>query len=325
MPEPDTTLPISWAQHWEDVRLWRVLQSREPGFYVDVGAMDPLTDTVTRVFYDLGWSGLDVEPDPDYADKQRLHRPRDTIAQVAAGASRGHTTLHIVAFADGSPAGLTTVEDRHAQRHANAGMKVRDIAVDVVPLAELMAGTAAEDPARFHFLKLDVEGHEHAVLTGAGLDRYRPLVVVMEAREPGRAVDSYAESEAILVAAKYVQVADDGLNRWYVRAEDEQIGAALAPPINPLTDGFPRRGPDVANEQLLATGIDELTARVLDVEARVVGLEEDLRHAQIVNDRLSDEVSGLRSALDGVVNSRSWKLTAPVRAAARGIRRDPPG
>ena len=76
-------LPVSWADHWEDVRLWRVLHRLEPGFYVDVGAMDPSEDSVTKVAYDHGWSGIDVEPNPYYAERLRGQRPRDRVAEVA--------------------------------------------------------------------------------------------------------------------------------------------------------------------------------------------------------------------------------------------------
>jgi hypothetical protein len=48
---------ITYAQNFEDVLLARVFRGRTDGFYVDVGAGDPIELSVTKWFYDLGWSG----------------------------------------------------------------------------------------------------------------------------------------------------------------------------------------------------------------------------------------------------------------------------
>ena len=36
---------VSYAQNYEDVMLWRALKHVKNGFYVDVGANDPLIDS----------------------------------------------------------------------------------------------------------------------------------------------------------------------------------------------------------------------------------------------------------------------------------------
>ena len=45
----------------EDVRLARVLRGRTDGLYIDVGAAHPVHDSVTKHFYDAGWTGIDIE------------------------------------------------------------------------------------------------------------------------------------------------------------------------------------------------------------------------------------------------------------------------
>jgi hypothetical protein len=39
---------VSYAQNYEDVMLYRALKGVERGFYIDVGAMDPIVDSVTK-------------------------------------------------------------------------------------------------------------------------------------------------------------------------------------------------------------------------------------------------------------------------------------
>jgi|SRR5262245_3315890 len=55
---------ISYAQNFEDIILWRALKHVEKGFYIDIGAQDPVVDSVSLAFYEKGWRGVHVEPVP---------------------------------------------------------------------------------------------------------------------------------------------------------------------------------------------------------------------------------------------------------------------
>jgi hypothetical protein len=59
---------ISYAQNNEDVLLWRALGHVQDGFYIDVGASDPVEHSVTRAFYDAGWRGINIEPLPAHIE-----------------------------------------------------------------------------------------------------------------------------------------------------------------------------------------------------------------------------------------------------------------
>jgi FkbM family methyltransferase len=310
------TLPVSWAQHWEDVRLWRILRDREPGFYVDVGAMDPDEDSVTKVLYGFGWRGIDVEPDPTYAARLREDRPEDQVIEAAASDRDGEIVLYRVVLPDGSLTGLSTLDGTLAERHVDEGKRFERLSVRSVLLEHVMAGTMAEEADRFDLLKVDVEGHEAGVIRGMALERFRPLIIVIEAREPNRPVDAYAEAEALVVAARYELATDDGLNRWYVREEDRHLAPVLRPEINPLIDGTPRRAWEVANEA-------ELRAWVERTETDVRRTADELQRTQQELERTRDEVTRLEGELAAIRASRSWRITAPLRAIGQGVRRTP--
>ena len=53
---------ISYAQNFEDVMLWRALKDVKNGFYIDIGAQDPIVDSVSLFFFERGWVGVHVEP-----------------------------------------------------------------------------------------------------------------------------------------------------------------------------------------------------------------------------------------------------------------------
>jgi hypothetical protein len=57
---------ISYAQNYEDVMLLRAFKDVAHGFFIDVGANDPIGDSVTCAFYQRGWVGINIEPLPTH-------------------------------------------------------------------------------------------------------------------------------------------------------------------------------------------------------------------------------------------------------------------
>ena len=110
---------ISYAQNFEDIRRWRALKFFENGFYIDVGANEPTADSVTKAFYERGWSGINIEPVQVYHDALCRERPRDINLQCVAGENAADLTFYAIA-----DTGLSTVEPAVAKQHLDAGMDV---------------------------------------------------------------------------------------------------------------------------------------------------------------------------------------------------------
>jgi hypothetical protein len=56
---------VSYAQNQEDVVLARALRPDDrEGFWVDVGAGDPVLDSVTASFAERGWRGVNIGAAP---------------------------------------------------------------------------------------------------------------------------------------------------------------------------------------------------------------------------------------------------------------------
>jgi len=286
---------VSYAQNFEDVMLWRALRHVESGFYIDVGAGHPEELSVTKAFYDRGWRGVSVEPDPDYAAQLRQARTREILVEAALGAEPGRMAINRFAGT-----GLTTFDDGIAARHTAAGYEAQSLDVDVTTLAAICREHAPRD---IHFLKIDVEGAERAVLEGADFAKHRPWIVVIEATEPLSMVPSHQHWEPILLAARYSFVWFDGLNRYYV-AEEQQ--AALGPAF--------QAPPNVFDEFVQAK---EIALEVRRTEAELRAARADERALEAERRRGSAEAAQLmlRSAIAGVHASTSWRLTAPLRFA----------
>ena len=220
---------ISYAQNHEDVLLARAFSDTESGFYIDAGAYDPTFDSVTRHFYDLGWHGINIEPQSSYAAKLRDARPRDITLEVALSDHSGTATLYDLSVGDG----VATIDSVQAQRLGNEFEIIGQSPVQITTLAEVCAQHC--DPGTpISFMKIDVEGHERAVLTGGDWTRWQPRIVLVEATEPLTTHPSHAPWEPILLGAGYEFAQFDGLNRWYARRDEPRLIDLLRVPVNVL-------------------------------------------------------------------------------------------
>ncbi|WP_052697910.1 FkbM family methyltransferase [Luteibacter yeojuensis] len=215
---------ISFAQNAEDVILYRALRHVENGFYIDIGAQDPVTDSVTRAFYDRGWHGINVEPVPRWFKRLEEDRPRDVNIQAIVADARGVETIREV---DGT--GLSTVDEAIAEQHLREGHVIREFEVRQLTLDDICREHGV---TTIHFLKVDVEGHEAKVLAGAAFQEFRPWIALVEATAPNSQVETHHAWEPRLLAHNYTFVYADGLNRFYVANEklDDLKDAFRYPP-----------------------------------------------------------------------------------------------
>jgi FkbM family methyltransferase len=204
---------VSHGQNHEDVVLWRALKSLRRGRYVEVGANDPLRDSISRSFYDAGWNGLLIEPEPDFAARLREARPRDIVIEAAAATVQGPVTLH--RFRD---TGLSTLDDSVRRAHDEQGWDGEDLVVMGRPLGEILQDHGYLDHT-VHFAVIDVEGAEGDVLASVDLGVWRPWVLVVESTLPNSNVSTHAAWEQAIVDANYEFCLFDGVSRFYVATE----------------------------------------------------------------------------------------------------------
>lgn len=212
---------ISYAQNAEDVVLARALPASR-GFYVDVGAADPVSASVTKHFYDLGWSGINIDPRPAAVEALRAARPRDLNLAIAAGDTDGSVDLFV--FDEDPDLSTTSVSDRDFL--ASQGFGFRTVEVPVRRLDSILEEHGVET---VDFLKVDVEGGEKQVLAGLDLAKWQPRVVVVEAVQPWSSIRSDADWRSILLEAGYEEGCFDGINCFFARAGDHEVLGRLFP------------------------------------------------------------------------------------------------
>ena len=302
---------VSYAQNFEDVLLWRALRGVENGFYIDVGAAHPDIDSVTRAFYDRGWSGINVEPTAEFSLRLAAARPRDINLQIVLGERPGRAELFVV---DGT--GLSTTDPAAVDRIRKAGMEMRraEVAVDTLT-------SVCRDHARgtIHFLKIDVEGAERAVLAGADFSSFRPWIVLVEATAPMSTVATHDAWESILVEANYRFVWFDGLNRFYVAAERYDVLAhAFGTPVNVFDDFV--RAADTEWARRIQAAENDASGRVMTLLERAIAAEVRSEYealgaarARVKADEMSRDAEQLRAALR---DENMQRLAAEAQATA---------
>jgi FkbM family methyltransferase len=167
----------SYSQEGEDMILHRIFAGKALGFYVDIGAHHPRRFSNTYFFYKRGWSGINVEPNPDVIKLFRSTRERDINLQLGVSDSIGRITY----YQFDEPALNTFDSGIVNSRLANTRYKLKSTReVDVERLDKILTDHLPAD-IQIDFLSIDVEGFDFAVLKSNDWKRYRPKCVLVEA------------------------------------------------------------------------------------------------------------------------------------------------
>ena len=313
---------ISYGQNFEDVILARALSDITIGKYVDVGAHDPEIDSVTNHFYQIGWSGINIEPQKSLHEKLTNFRPRDTNLNLCIGDFDGLTDFAEVQNRTGWS---TSSEDQIKNLATDAELTIK---IEVIEQKTLFSVLNEFSKSDIHFLKVDVEGNELNVVKGLNLKVHRPWIMVIEATKPGSLEPNFQEWEPLVVNNGYVFVYADGLNRFYLAEEHIELLPRFGSPPNVLDDfesqhtffakserdrAFAERDHSAAERNRLSIVITEMSSQISNQNDHIASQEWEI--SQLLLERDS-----LRSKLFEFKDSISWKATKPLRFVARVIK-----
>lgn len=160
---------ISYSQEFEDFILYYLFYDIDRGFYIDIGANDPNIISVTKAFYDRGWSGINIEPLPHKYQLLKKYRTRDININLGAGNLKGNSTLQI-------SCGNGVCSSIFHNKFINNSKYIK-IKIDTMSnICKIYLPKGKE----IHFCKIDVERAEKNVLLGFDFIHYRPKVFCIE-------------------------------------------------------------------------------------------------------------------------------------------------
>jgi len=208
----------SYSQRYEDVLIDNLLGNKNTGTYLDIGAYDPHRLSNTKRFYDRGWRGCNIEPNPRRFHNFQKARPNDINLNVGLAGSAGK-----LIFFEVVPEALSTFSEHRAKQLSQMGAKIRkEVEIPVLTMKDVF-GEHFKDWS-IDFCTIDTEGMDLTILKGNDWSRFRPRVICVEVslvQEHG-AADQKAESvESFFSSVGYKQHCTTGefgvpLNEIYV-------------------------------------------------------------------------------------------------------------
>jgi FkbM family methyltransferase len=222
---------LTYSQNREDLILAGILRNVAVGFYVDVGANHPEFHSVSKLFYDKGWSGISIEPNERLHALLAAQRPRDV--NIRAGVSSQPGSL---SFRSYPIDGLSTCSLEYRELHQLMGIAAEysDSTIEVVTLFEVLR--SHRPSGDIHFLKIDVEGLEMEVLLGGAWNLYRPWIVCIERALHRSRRDAVS---AFLAGWDYECVFCDGINEYFVASERRDLWNDFSYGRDVILPGYP--------------------------------------------------------------------------------------
>ena len=209
-----------------------IFGERHDGTFVEIGAYDGISYSNTSCLAEAGWTGVYVEPVPEYADRCRENnrdRPAIKVVNQAIGSQQGVLSLHVGEY-------LTTPSDAQLLEYQGKdwGRGLFDsavtITVEMTTLNALLDSTGM--PVGFDLLVVDVEGFEVDVFEGFDLEKWKPNAMIVELKDAAPESSIHRASHQLLgrsiVARGYEVIYKDGINTFFARSDAAR---------EPLSDG----------------------------------------------------------------------------------------
>lgn len=204
----------SYSQNGEDLLIHRILRGKKRGFYVDIGANDPVRFSNTKRFYELGWKGINIEPDVDCFNKVKNGRTKDINLNFGIG----NECSKIIFYQFYSDT-LSTFSKKEALQYQKQGYKLKGTKkVEVDKLSNVFKYHL--NNRKIDFMSIDTEGYDKEVLLSNDWKKYRPRVICIESVE--HTIKGGGKSsgiDKILESIDYGLYHNNGLNSIYIDAK----------------------------------------------------------------------------------------------------------
>lgn len=209
-------MPLSsYSQFGEDLILKGLMERDQidlskKGFYLDVGAHHPTRFSNTKLFYDLGWSGINIEPNEGIKNLFDKTRPRDKTLEIGLSKKCGSQKFFLY-----NETALNSFNNRDSELsdtpYISSGSKVIETSRMEVVLNDFH-GESLPEP---NFLDIDVEGLEMEVLEGNDWDKFKFNYILIEQKIQSVDLIKYSPLFIFLSKKGYKLLAHNGLTGFY--------------------------------------------------------------------------------------------------------------
>jgi FkbM family methyltransferase len=170
----------------------------------------------------LGWSGLAIEPQTQFAADYARYRPRTRFFPFFVSDISNHTAkLYVL-----NRSSMVASSDKAFVERFGTPDEVRE--VPTITMNDLLD---SEGIKRIDFLSIDIELHEPAALKGFDIERFRPSLVCIEALLPVRQqILNYFAKHGYVIVGRYVWM--DLENLYFAPLESVADSATSGPAVS---------------------------------------------------------------------------------------------
>jgi hypothetical protein len=170
---------FSFSQEGEDLILetmfYKFFGKTNEGFFVDLGAYNPLKYSNTMKFYVKGWRGVNIDARPGSMKEFNKLRPEDTNVEAAISPDGKQAVYY-----EFSEPTANTFDSRAAEESLKLGLTMTGKHVlDTYTVNELFDKYIPEGQ-KIDLLDIDVEGFDSMIVQQLDWDKYHPSIVMIE-------------------------------------------------------------------------------------------------------------------------------------------------
>lgn len=215
---------VSYSQSGEDIlldQLLRAVLELKEIAYLDIGTNDPIKLNNTYLFYEAGFHGVCVEPDPSLCGNLQLVRPRDVCLNAGAGLGSVAAAPFYV-FEENT---MNTFSREESERYKTMGYKLaRMLDIPLMPVNEIIEKHL---PRGVNLLSIDAEGLDFEILKSVDFSRFRPEAVCIETASHSTK-KKRPEIFEFMQSIKYLVFADTYINTIFV---EQSVWDAKVKPV----------------------------------------------------------------------------------------------
>lgn len=165
-----------YSQEGEEFLIEKLVGGKKNGFYIDIGAHHPYRFSNTCYFYKQGWSGINIEPNPELFNSFLKHRKRDINLNI--GISSKSRLMPYYWFEE--PAYNTFSDERFQYLNKINQKLIRTGLISTLTLDKALQGISIPDV--IDFMNIDTEGMELEIIQSIDWTRIRPSLLVLESK-----------------------------------------------------------------------------------------------------------------------------------------------
>jgi FkbM family methyltransferase len=205
-----------YSQNDEELIIRDFFQDRRGGFFLDVGASDPVQNSTTYYLEKhLGWTGIGVDALYQYHLTWRIQRPASKYLMYIVTDHSGS----VEPFYRTSEPALSSVEPERVFEGKHL-VDAEKLEVETITLDKLLDDNGVK---KIDFLSMDIEESEPAALAGFDIRRFQPDLVCIEASDSVRErILAYFAAHGYERIDRYLEA--DSVN-WYFQPKVQTGGA----------------------------------------------------------------------------------------------------